>query len=222
VADRGGQSGFTLIEVLIAMAATVMIVTLAFMTFSNLLSGMEGLRSASSQSHEINRTWMFLSRDLRQFVNRPVRDELGTQESAFYGGELADNSLTFTRIGWHNPNRLLRSHMQRVRYHLEDEILWRESYPVLDRTDETEASRVELLQGVLAFTVAFLGDGARLDAGSFDTEDWPRNWGIDSTQQGNASPPQAVEIRLEIEGYGEVYRLFQVPGLAAQDGAGGG
>ncbi|MCZ6828354.1 MAG: type II secretion system minor pseudopilin GspJ, partial [Gammaproteobacteria bacterium] len=119
--ERRQQSGFTLIEVLIAMAATVMIVTLAFMTFTNLINGFEVLRRASNQSHEINRTWMFLSRDLRQFVNRPVRDELGAQVPAFFGGELADNSISFTRTGWHNPNRNLRSTMQRVRYRLEDE-----------------------------------------------------------------------------------------------------
>ena len=134
MAEQRQQAGFTLIEVLIAMAATVMIVTLAFMTFSNLINGLDRLRHASNQSHEINRTWVFLSRDLRQFVNRPVRDELGTQESAFFGGELADNSITFTRIGWHNPNRNLRSHMQRVRYHLEDETqrrrLWRRARTV--------------------------------------------------------------------------------------------
>jgi general secretion pathway protein J len=222
VVDRGRQAGFTLIEVLIAMAATVMIVTLAFMTFTNLLNGFEGLRAASKQSHEINRAWTLLSRDLRQFVNRPVRDELGTQESAFFGGELADNSISFTRLGWHNPNRLLRSHMQRVRYRLEDETLWRESYPVLDRTDETEAARVELLQGVLAFSVAFLGDGVPLDAGEFDSEDWPRNWGLESFQQGNTSPPEAIEITLELEGFGEVRRLFQIPGVSVQQGFGGG
>jgi len=213
VAERRTQQGFTLIEVLIAMAATVMIVTLAFMTFSNLISGLESLRRAGNQSHEINRTWMFLSRDLRQFVNRPVRDESGTVEAAFIGGELADNSIMFTRVGWHNPNRLLRSHMQRVRYQLEDESLWRESYPVLDRTDETEASRVELLQGVLNFSAAFLGDGVRLEAGDFDTEDWPRNWGLEASQDGTARPPEAVEITLEIRGFGEVRRLYQLPGL---------
>ena len=212
MAEPGRQRGFTLIEVLISMAATVMIVTLAFMTFSNLINGLEGLRRAGDRSNEINRTWMFLSRDLRQFVSRPIRDELGTLESAFFGGELAGNSISFTRIGWHNPNRNLRSHMQRVRYRLEGESLWRESYPVLDRTDETVANRVELLQGVLDFSVAFLDDGIRLQADDdFDTEDWPRSWGIDPARQGSVGPPEALEITLDIDGYGEIRRLYQVP-----------
>ena len=220
---RSTQRGFTLIEVLIAMAATVMIVTLAFMTFSNLINGLEGLRRASDQAVEINRTWMFLSRDLRQFVNRPVRDELGTLESAMFGGELAADSINFTRTGWHNPNGYPRSHMQRVRYSLEDEILWRESFPVLDRTDETEPTRVEMLQGVKSFSMAFLGQGVPIDPGDFDTEDWPRNWGADTSQQGAFSPPEALEITLDLQGFGEIRRLFEIPGVGNQPpGAGGG
>ena len=54
VAEPGRQRGFTLIEVLISMAVTVMIVTLAFMTFSNLINGLEGLRRAGDRSNEIN------------------------------------------------------------------------------------------------------------------------------------------------------------------------
>ena len=212
VVERQPAAGFTLIEVLIAMAATVMIVTLAFTTFTNLLNGFEGLRSASDQSHEVNRTLMFLSRDLRQFVQRPVRDELGELEPAFFGGEAADNSISFTRIGWHNPNRNTRSHMQRVRYRLEDDILWRESYPVLDRTDETEVSRVELLRDVLAFRVAFLGDGVELEPDEFETEDWPQNWAIDYAGRGAIKPPEAIEVVLDVEGFGEIRRLFQLPG----------
>ena len=210
--ERRPEAGFTLIEVLIAMAATVMIVTLAFMTFTNLINGFEGLRKASGRAHELNRTLMFLARDLRQFVERPVRDEVGELEPAFFGGEAADNSISFTRIGWHNPNHNVRSHMQRVRYRLEDDILWRESFPVLDRTDETEASRVELLRDVNSFRVAFLGDGVQLEPGEFDTEDWPHNWAIDSFGQGGGKPPEAIEILLDVEGFGEVRRLFQLPG----------
>jgi general secretion pathway protein J len=224
VADyRYWQRGFTLIEVLIAMAATVMIVTLAFMTFSNLINGLEGLRRASDQAVEINRTWTFLSRDLRQFVNRPVRDELGTMEPALFGGELAADSINFTRTGWHNPNGYPRSHMQRVRYRLEDEILWRESFPVLDRTDETEPTRVEMLQGVKRFSVAFLGQGVPLDPRDFDTEDWPRSWGVDTAQQGAFPLPEALEITLDLEGFGEIRRLFEIPGVDSQaPGTGGG
>ncbi len=213
--------GFTLIEVLIAMVATVMIVTLAFSTFSNIINGFEGLREASRSSHEINRAWTFISRDLRQFVNRPIRDELGELEPSFFGGELAEDSISFTRIGWHNPNRHPRSHMQRVRYRLAEDVLLREVYPVLDRTDETEASEVELLRGVREFTIAFLTTDIPLPVDGYDSEDWPRSWAVGPDQRG-LGPPEALEITLDIEGYGRIVRLFELPVSTAQVVSSGG
>lgn len=203
--------GFTLIEVLIAMAATVLIVSVSFATFTNLISGMETLRSSGAQATEINRTWMLLGRDLRQFINRPVRDEFGALESALMGGELADNSLSFTRVGWHNPNQQPRSHLQRVRYQLEDNSLWRLNYVALDRTDSNEPARVELLRGVERFEVAFLDPQQDVRDGDFDSRDWPRNWALDPVGEGIMQPPQAVEILIELEGLGELRRLYELP-----------
>ena len=213
--NKRRSRGFTLIEVLIAMAATVMIATLAFATFTNLGNGIEGLRSASDQSHEINRAWTFLSRDLRQFINRPIRDELGEREAGFFGGEGAEDSIRFTRIGWHNPNRHPRSHLQRVRYRLEEDVLLRESYPVLDRTDESEPYQVELLRGVNSFSIAFLGLDIPLEPGEYDSDDWPRSWAVGPDARTAAVPPEALEITLDVEGFGEIRRLFQLPRVPA-------
>ncbi len=76
---RGNASaaGFTLVEVLIAMAITALISVVAYTGLSSALSGAESLRSASGRAHNINQTWALLSRDLRQVVNRPVVDEFG-------------------------------------------------------------------------------------------------------------------------------------------------
>ena len=76
---RGNASaaGFTLVEVLIAMAITALISVVAYTGLSSALSGAESLRSASGRAHDINQTLALLSRDLRQVVNRPVVDEFG-------------------------------------------------------------------------------------------------------------------------------------------------
>ena len=88
------------------------------------ISGVESGRSHADRTREINRAWQIISRDLRQFVARPVRDEFGAQVSALTGGERAKFFLSFTRGGWSNPNQVLRSNLQRVRYQLEDDVLW--------------------------------------------------------------------------------------------------
>ncbi len=205
--------GFTLIEVLIAMAITLLILAGAFLTFNNLVSGLEVLRRASDHTHSLNRLWTFMSRDIRQFVNRPVRNEFGEQEPALWGGVQADDSLNLTRTGWHNPQQHLRSNMQRVRYLLEEGVLYRESYAVLDRTDRNEPRRVALLKDVLRFELSFLGTDAPLQPGAWDIEDWPLDWGVNARESGLVGPPLAVAVTIEIDGFGDIRRLYEVPGV---------
>jgi general secretion pathway protein J len=208
---KARSAGFTLIEVLIAMGVTVLIAGVSFLALSTVINGVEVLREASARTHELNRLWQLLSRDLREFTPRPVRDEFGQLEAAMLGGELADNSLVFTRLGWHNGNQRPRSNLQRVRYRLEDEVLWRENYRVLDRADDSEPQRVEILEGVLRFELAFMAADSQIDGDELSTEDWPENWGIGAGTGSGAQPPQAIEVTLEVEGLGEIRRLYEVP-----------
>ena len=101
--------------------------------------------------------------------------------------------------------------MQRVRYIVEEETLYRESYPVLDRTSESEPRRVALLEGVLGFQLAFLGPGIELRVDKWDTEDWSDNWGISSGSSGQVPPPEALELRLDVDGWGELRWLYDLP-----------
>jgi len=205
-----GAAGFTLIEVLIVLAITALIALASFQTLSSVMNGVEGIRGQGRRVSEVNRAWALISRDLAHFVGRPVRDEFGATESAMFGGELAGNSLTLTRGGWYNPNRQLRSRLQRVRYRLEDGALWRESYVALDRTRESEPQRARLLEGVDGFELAFLSPRIPLRDGEIDTDDWPDNWGVDASG-GAVAPPRAVELRLSLEDWGEVRWLYELP-----------
>jgi general secretion pathway protein J len=212
---RGGETlrppaGFTLLEVLIAMAITATVATLAFASLSRTLDSVEGLRAQGERITELNRAWGLLTRDLRHFVARPVRNEFGSQDPALFGGEVADQSLGFTRIGWYNTTGRPRSSMQRVRYIVEDDTLYRESYLVLDRTTESEPQRVALLDGVIAVEMRFLDPGIQIRADDLETEDWPEAWAIGGTAAGEA-PPEAIELRLELEDWGEVRWLYELP-----------
>ena len=150
-------SGFTLVEVLIALAITAFVSVIAYTSLSTVMTGVESLKDNTDRIYEINRAFMILSRDLRQLSPRGVRDEFDEREPAFVGGELARFSLSFTRAGWHNPLGHPRSTLQRVNYRLEDEALWRDSYPVLDRATNTEPQSVLLLDGVEELHLAFIG-----------------------------------------------------------------
>ena len=209
--------GFTLVEVLIALAITAFVAAVSYTGLSTVIAGVESARASAQRTHEINRAFMLLSRDLRHFVDRPVRDEFGDSEPALSGGKAARFVLSFTRAGWHNPNGLPRSHLQRLNYRYEDEALWRESYPVLDRAGDTEGTSVRLLDGVEYLELGFLGslDQLRLGRGTtIDTRQWPENWVVDTSNPGALpSPPVAIEITLGLDDMGEITRLYVLPPL---------
>jgi general secretion pathway protein J len=207
--------GFTLIEVLVALAITAFVAAAAYSGISTVLGGTEQLREAATRTRELNRALAIINRDLRQFVDRPVRDEFGERQPALSGGPLAWFPLTLTRGGWHNSLELPRSDLQRVHYYLEDGSLWRAYYPVLDRLANTPRLAVRLLDDVERIELRFLRDIERLRVdrdGVVDSSDWERNW-VDEVGGGTATllPPIAVELRLELADLGLLRRLYVLP-----------
>ncbi|MEL0136948.1 MAG: type II secretion system minor pseudopilin GspJ, partial [Halieaceae bacterium] len=135
------ERGFTLVEVLVAMAITALVAVISYSALSAALSATETLRVSTERAREIGQVMAMLSRDIRQTVNRPVIDEFGQQVPAVTGGELARDMLSLTRAGWHNSTGAPRSTLQRVDWWIDEDTLWRGYFPVLDRTVGTE--RVE-------------------------------------------------------------------------------
>ena len=208
------HQGFTLVEVLIAMAITAFVATVAYTGLSTVITGMESTRENAQRSYEVSRAWMIITRDLRQFTNRPGRDEFGELEPALQGGPVARFALSLTRGGWHNPNALLRSNLQRVNYRVEDNALWRDSYPVLDRAGDTEPASVILLSDVDDLRLLFLGsvDTAGGTGINLDTRQWPDNWVVDTSQPGaTLAPPAALQLTLQLADWGEMTRLYVLP-----------
>ncbi len=211
-------AGFTLIEVLIALAITAFVAAVAYSSLSTALLAVESTRATAQRTYELNRAWMLISRDLRHFVPRPVRDEFGQVEPAMVGGLAARFALSFTRGGWHNPNANPRSNLQRVNYRVEDGALWRDAYPVLDRAPDTVPQEVRLLEGVELIELVFLGDISQAQRDgrgiAVDTRDWQSSWVADTSGPNfELAPPAALEFRLELEDFGEIRRIYALPPL---------
>ena len=209
------QHGFTLIEVLVALAITAFVAAAAYAGISTVLDGAGQLRSVAQRTEALERALGFLDRDLRQFVDRPVRDEYGEEQPALSGGPLAYFPLSLTRDGWYNTRQLPRSDLQRVHYYLEEGALWRAYYPVLDRLPNTPRLAVRLLDDVQGLEVRFLPDVDRLEVnrdGIVDTSSWERNWLVDRSGVNPALvPPMAVELRLDLGDSGQIRRLYVLP-----------
>lgn len=212
---RFRRRGFTLIEVLIAMAITAFVSVLSYQTLSTAITGIESARDASERLHEINRAFTVMSRDIRQITNRPVVDEFGQLASAVSGGPLARDPLRLTRSGWHNSTGAPRSTLQRIAYRLEDGELLRLTYPVLDRTTAIEPVETVLLDKVDALEFRFLPTINDLEVDRSQTIDrrfWQENWlaEVGFTNQ-LIAPPAAIEMRITLADWDELERLYVMP-----------
>ena len=101
---RVRQAGFTLIEVLIALAVFGVLATMAQMMLAQTLNNSEMLTERMDRLQSIQRTVGYLSTDFLQAAPRPVRADLGQFEPALRSSFGSDFALELTRGGW--PNSL--------------------------------------------------------------------------------------------------------------------
>jgi len=198
-------AGFTLIEVMLAMLITAFVAMLAYSGLSAAIIAAEGHEEQAQQIADIQLPLAVLERDIRNAVARPISNEYDMVEGALIGGALSHYPLTLTRRGWHNPRELPRGELQRVRYVLEEDKLWRESWSVLDRKSEYQGQqRSLLLTGVIKLELAFLNAGSVNAPLSPLGGEWINNWDY------TGSLPLAVEIKFELENFGEVRRVISI------------
>jgi type II secretion system protein J len=115
--------------------------------------------------------------------------------------------VTFTRTGWTNPVGIQRSELQRVSYAIENGALTRSYYPVLDVTEAAIPVKRLLIDHVKSVTLRFM------DGGGNWLPSWPPiTLGGITPQQQQRYRPIAVEIKIEIEGWGVLIRHIEVAG----------
>ena len=198
--------GFTLIEVMLAMVITAFVALLAYSGLSTAMTAAEGHEAQVELLGTIQLPLTIMERDIRHAVARPIRDEFDDVQGAMSGSEFAQYVLQLTRRGWDNPRDFPRGDLQRVRYLLEDDTLWRESWSVLDRvTEEDSWQRTELLSGVTRMQLSFLNPFSGSASQSPLGGEWVDGW------DDRDRLPLAVEVTLELEQLGEVKRVFSIP-----------
>jgi len=201
-------AGFTLIEVLLAMGITTFVALLAYSGLNASITAAESQQLQAQQIVDIQLPLTVLERDIRDAVARPIRDEYDDRVEALVGGAFNDYLLVLTRRGWDNPRELSRGELQRVRYQLLDDVLWRESWSVLDRvSEEAGRQRTRLLQGVRAIEITFLDSASSGASRSPLGGEWLDEWDIPQRL------PAAIKIQFDVEGFGEVARVISIPSL---------
>ena len=201
--SRFRSNGFTLIEILVAVAIFGVMSMLAWGALGRSLSNADLLTERMNRLQAIQRTVRYISSDLMQSSPRSVRDEFGqTRIPAMISNALGNFAIEFTHGGWRNPAGLPRSTLQRTAYRLEDDELVRYHWRVLDRTYANEPVATVLLDNVESLLFRFYSDTGE------PTDVWPPQDGSGSISLNMR--PRAVEILLTLQDEGEVTRLLEI------------
>ncbi|MBU2891746.1 type II secretion system minor pseudopilin GspJ [Colwellia sp. D2M02] len=209
VLNKADNKGFTLLELIIAIAIFSVVSLAGFTIFDTVLKGDANSKVRSERQNELQRAFLLIERDFLQIAKRTMRIEgeapgnsfLLSSDDNFLANEQA---IAFVRHGWTNPGLLLpRSDLQSVAYRLVDNTLERLHYNFVDAV-VGEAPKIRPLIALVE-SVAFE---------FYDGKKWQNKW------SGN-NLPLAIAIEIETSDFGLIRRQFLVAGEAQSTDAGG-
>lgn len=201
------QNGFTLIELVIAVAVFSLIGLGTYALFDTVFRVKERTDAHSEQLAQMQRAFMLIQKDFQQIVHRGIRDEFGDPQEPIVAQDAYQ--VEFTRIGWTlSPFSVLkRSDLQRVSYRMEENELVRSYWTMLDRTEDARSESTPLLGNIedLRFRY-FYSDEV---TGDQWVESWPP-LGNGAQTANQEQLPKIIEMNLDHKVLGTIRRVFRI------------
>lgn len=192
-------AGFSLIELLVAVAVFALASALAWAGLSAVTDTRQRLALEQDHFAAVQRSVDFLARDLVTAVDRPVRVGQAGREPALIGDV---RRVAFTRKGVASELQSNDSALERVSWLVDGKALVRGRHAVLDRADDRAFTRRDMDRAVDDFRLRYLDHkGAWHDR-------WPPGQSGDAD---SAALPRAVEFRIRFKSLGEIRRLVALP-----------
>lgn len=182
--------GFTLIEVLVALAIFAVLALAGWKVFDSLIKVRERNQVYTQRLSALQSTYTLMLRDFSQASARPARQSR-LAEPAFI---VNDQEITFTRMGAFDPTLRSTSSLERIsyRYDAAQQRLTRTSYRQPDQARSQTAPLSVVLTDISNFTVQALEPAP--------TDRWPPALNVTQPDdvakpQGDTRLPQGIQIQ---------------------------
>jgi general secretion pathway protein J len=194
------RSGFTLVELLVALAIFAILSAFAYRSLAVMLEGRERLQAESRKWRDIAMFVGRVERDLRAVVNRTATSAGGAAlapvSSSVPVAAQAVNGLAMTRLGNALQENMLAA-PQRIAYVQRENRVERLAWNSMDSGPREEPEPITVLRNVRALEFRFL-----------TKDDWRTSWGLPGSPE---RIPSAVEIAFTLESGERIVRLVDLP-----------
>jgi general secretion pathway protein J len=195
------NKGFTLIEILIALAVFAILATITSSTLYYAFDTRARVNEQSKRLDSLQLAVSLLQQDITQIIDRPIRGNEMRLISAFIG---RSKYVEFTRDGDVNPEGMeKRSTLKRIAYLCQNNTLKRRTWEHLDSPQHNKYWDKNLLEQLTDCHFEYLNQTLQL---------FPE-WHQDAlTQNQNKEPlPKAIQVNLSFKDQGTINLLFTIP-----------
>lgn len=197
-AAAASATGFTLVEVLVAISLLALIAALGAKSLRSMAEASSRVETRLKEFTRLQVALGDLERDLSLALPVAIR-VAGQGELPGLLGD--DQQFEFSRQRPYEPPERPGAGLTRVRYRIGDGALWREDFAMGDRWPEDRPRRVRLLTGVRSGHFRYLGNG----------RNWSPAWPLGLPGSEASVPlPRALAVELVLEVHGRVGRLFRL------------
>lgn len=189
------QRGFTLLEILVAVAVLSILAATAYAALDRMADAVGHHRDRSESFQALQISVSRLDMDLRQLTSRSIRDRDGQTRPALEG---AGSSLEATRAGWANPLQQTRGQLQRLSWQVDGDRLIHIRWPVTDRAPGAEPETTVFLEGVRELAFEYQDQNGQ----------WEEQWPLQDDQL--SALPRAIQYRLVLEDGRSIVRTILV------------
>ena len=191
------HAGFTLFEMLIAVALFALMAVLAYGGLDRVIAARTAVEEDAARWRDLEALFARLQGDLGAVVQRSVLNEFGTTEPGFQGAQVLVGQdaahLWLVRSSADGPPR-------RVGYRFKDGNLELLQWAVLDQPPRARPTVTRLWKGLKNFKVQYLSGSS-----------WVPVWPTSTQAQATNDLPRALEVSVTLEDGIEVKRVLLLP-----------